>query len=160
MDPGWITARSGGRRAWSCKPARSRATGARSCASRASRARRSPLTAARPLSALARAASACWTRAASAAVALTTFERPSPTVVQRGFRGTAMEVLYNPRKLAEDAYRRQVPEAPEPADEGGIVDLDLLLADHEREDPGARILDEGDEDRVVEGLEGLLARPG
>ncbi len=56
---------------------------------------------------------------AGAAVALTTFERPSPTVVQRGFRGTAMEVLYNPRMLEVNAYLHQVPEAPEPADDEG-----------------------------------------
>ena len=56
---------------------------------------------------------------ASAAVALTTFERPAPTVVQRGFRGTAMEVLYNPRMLEVNAYLHQVPEPPEPADDEG-----------------------------------------
>ncbi len=56
---------------------------------------------------------------AGAAIALTSFERPPVSVVQRGFRGTAMEVVYNPRMVAVNAYLHQVPEAPEPADTDG-----------------------------------------
>jgi len=56
---------------------------------------------------------------AGAAILLTSFERPPVSVVQRGFRGTAMEVVYNPRALAVKAYLHQAPEASEPADADG-----------------------------------------
>ena len=49
---------------------------------------------------------------------VTSFERPPVTVVQRGFRGTAMELVYNPRLVEVNAYLHKVPEAPEPADTG------------------------------------------
>ena len=55
---------------------------------------------------------------AGAAITLGSFERPPVTAVQRGFRGTAMELVYNERLLAVNAYLHQVPEAPEPADAG------------------------------------------
>lgn len=53
------------------------------------------------------------------AVVLYSFERPPVQTVQRGFRGTAMELVYNPRILAVNAYLHQVPEAPEPGDTEG-----------------------------------------
>jgi photosynthetic reaction center cytochrome c subunit len=56
---------------------------------------------------------------AFAAHVLTHYERPPVTVVQRGFRGTAMEVIYNPRVLEVQAYLHQAPEASEPADTEG-----------------------------------------
>jgi photosynthetic reaction center cytochrome c subunit len=56
---------------------------------------------------------------AAVAVTLATFERPPVTTIQRGFRGTAMELVYNPRLVEVNAYLQQVPEAPEPADTEG-----------------------------------------
>ncbi len=51
-----------------------------------------------------------------AAIALFTFERPPVTTVQHGFRGTAMELVFNPRTLAEQipANAAPVPLAPVP----------------------------------------------
>ncbi len=56
---------------------------------------------------------------AAAALLLAGCERPPMEDVQRGYRGTGMVQVYNPRRVAEDAARHQVPE-PEPAvaDEG------------------------------------------
>ena len=47
------------------------------------------------------------------------FEHPPVTVVQKGFRGTAMEQVYNPRVLAVNAYLQNVPEESEAADTDG-----------------------------------------
>ena len=40
---------------------------------------------------------------------LTTFERPPVTTVQRGFRGTAMEAVYNPRDVEDYLAKNKVP---------------------------------------------------
>lgn len=50
---------------------------------------------------------------------LTSFERPPVVSVQRGFRGTAMELVYNPRLLEVNAFLHQVPQASEAADADG-----------------------------------------
>lgn len=49
-------------------------------------------------------------------ILLVSFERPPIAAVQRGFRGTAMELVYNPRALEVNAWLHRVPEAPEQAD--------------------------------------------
>ena len=66
---------------------------------------------------------------ASASVALATLlaaaallagcERPPVDVVQRGYRGTGMELVYNPRTLAEQAPLNEVPPLPDPASPEG-----------------------------------------
>ncbi|GAA0577502.1 hypothetical protein GCM10009416_15070 [Craurococcus roseus] len=56
---------------------------------------------------------------AAVIVTLVSFERPPITAIQRGFRGTAMELVYNPRTVAVNAYLHGVPEAPEQADADG-----------------------------------------
>jgi photosynthetic reaction center cytochrome c subunit len=53
------------------------------------------------------------------AIVLTTFERPPVTTVQRGFRGTGMELVYNPRLTPATLAANTVPEAPEAADTEG-----------------------------------------
>jgi photosynthetic reaction center cytochrome c subunit len=50
---------------------------------------------------------------ASAAFLVVTFERPPTTEVQMGFRGTAMELVYNDAELRRVAARNIVPEALE-----------------------------------------------
>jgi len=46
-------------------------------------------------------------------------ERPSPNTVQRGYRGTGMVEVYNPRTVAVQVGANQVPAPLEPADAGG-----------------------------------------
>ena len=53
---------------------------------------------------------------AVAAVAFTTFERPSPITVQRGYRGTGMDLLYNPRILEARNALQTLPEVVEAAE--------------------------------------------
>jgi photosynthetic reaction center cytochrome c subunit len=53
------------------------------------------------------------------AIVLTTFERPPVESVQRGFRGTGMELLYNPRTVAANLAAVQLPEVLDPADNDG-----------------------------------------
>ena len=48
-------------------------------------------------------------------VVLLTFERPPINTVQHGYRGTAMDELYNPRLLAAEAPRNVVPAGLAPA---------------------------------------------
>lgn len=48
-----------------------------------------------------------------------TFERPPTTEVQMGFRGTAMELVYNERALERLVASNVLPPAPEPADPDG-----------------------------------------
>ncbi|MCA1948811.1 MAG: photosynthetic reaction center cytochrome c subunit, partial [Armatimonadetes bacterium] len=63
-----------------------------------------------------------WTGVAAIATAaflVVTFERPGTTEVQMGFRGTAMEVVYNNRNLDRIQARNIVPAAIEPADPEG-----------------------------------------
>lgn len=52
-------------------------------------------------------------------IVLTTFERPPVESAQRGFRGTGMELVYNPRTAAADFAALQLPEVLEPADDDG-----------------------------------------
>lgn len=54
-----------------------------------------------------------------AAVVLTSFERPPVNVVQVGNRGTAMELVSNPRTVAANAARHAVPEADPTFDAAG-----------------------------------------
>jgi photosynthetic reaction center cytochrome c subunit len=54
-----------------------------------------------------------------AGITLASFERPPVVSVQRGFRGTAMDLVYNPRMLEVNAFLHQVPEAQEPAEADG-----------------------------------------
>jgi photosynthetic reaction center cytochrome c subunit len=58
---------------------------------------------------------------AGLAIVLTTFERPPAVTVQQGFRGTGMELVYNPRTVEANlaSISNVVPEAPEPADTDG-----------------------------------------
>jgi len=60
---------------------------------------------------------------AIAAVALTTLlagcERPPVDMVQRGFRGTGMAQVYNPRTVDAQLAMHQAPEAIPPAEPGG-----------------------------------------
>jgi len=53
----------------------------------------------------------------AATVVLLTFERPPVLTVQRGFRGTGMELVYNPRMLEVQAALQVLPEVLEPADD-------------------------------------------
>lgn len=53
------------------------------------------------------------------ALALAACERPPMEDVQRGYRGTGMVQVYNPRRVAEDAPRHQVPEPQPPAPDQG-----------------------------------------
>jgi len=46
-------------------------------------------------------------------------ERPPIDTVQTGFRGTGMELVYNPRTLEKAETLNQAPVAPEPADKSG-----------------------------------------
>lgn len=46
-------------------------------------------------------------------------ERAPPTTVQRGFRGTGMELVYNPRTLAASYAENQLPEVQAPASPDG-----------------------------------------
>jgi photosynthetic reaction center cytochrome c subunit len=57
--------------------------------------------------------------AASAAVVFLTFERPPVDTVQRGFRGTGMEEVENPRTLPAKIAANQVPAPQEPVENGG-----------------------------------------
>lgn len=54
-----------------------------------------------------------------AGLLLTACERPRPDTVQRGYRGTAMVEVYNPRLLAEQADLNRVPEAQPAASADG-----------------------------------------
>lgn len=49
-----------------------------------------------------------------------TFERPPVEVVQRGFRGTGQELVYNPRTVAKQIPLHQLPELVEPIDLAGV----------------------------------------
>jgi photosynthetic reaction center cytochrome c subunit len=60
-----------------------------------------------------------WLAAAAAVVLLAGCDRPPVEVVQHGYRGTAMEQVYNPRTLATQAALNEVPEAPAPASPDG-----------------------------------------
>jgi len=55
----------------------------------------------------------------AAAALLSGCERPSPDVVQSGFRGTGMEQVYNPRRLEKVIANNEVPPALDPVDPGG-----------------------------------------
>lgn len=55
----------------------------------------------------------------AAATLLAGCERPPMETVQRGFRGTGMEQVYNPRLVAADAANHQLPEAVPPVPPGG-----------------------------------------
>jgi photosynthetic reaction center cytochrome c subunit len=57
--------------------------------------------------------------AASAAVVLFTFERPPVETQQRGFRGTAMELVHTPRALREIVARNIPPEPTEKVEPAG-----------------------------------------
>lgn len=50
------------------------------------------------------------------ALVVLTFERPPVRTVQVGYRGTAMELVYNPRTVAAQFARQQPPAVTEPAD--------------------------------------------
>ena len=52
-------------------------------------------------------------------IVLTTFERPPVESVQRGFRGTGMELVYNPRSVAAELAVLHLPEVLDPADNEG-----------------------------------------
>lgn len=52
-------------------------------------------------------------------VVVTTFERPPVDVVQVGNRGTAMELVHNPRRVAAERARHAVPEPTPPVDPAG-----------------------------------------
>lgn len=54
-----------------------------------------------------------------AAVLLAGCERPPVDVVQQGFRGTGMELVYNPRTLAQEAAINTPPPALDPAEKSG-----------------------------------------
>ena len=58
--------------------------------------------------------------AAGAAIVLFTFERPPVETVQRGFRGTGMELVHTPRALQEIAARNVPPEVTEKIDPAGV----------------------------------------
>ncbi len=47
-------------------------------------------------------------------------ERPPVDTVQRGYRGTGMELVYNPRTMAAQAADHQAPEAAPPASPDGL----------------------------------------
>ncbi|MFQ3623474.1 MAG: photosynthetic reaction center cytochrome PufC [Acetobacteraceae bacterium] len=53
-------------------------------------------------------------------VIVTSFERPPVDVVQWGYRGTAMELVYNPRVVAANLPRHAMPEPTEPIEKSGI----------------------------------------
>jgi photosynthetic reaction center cytochrome c subunit len=57
--------------------------------------------------------------AAAVGAFLSGCERPPPNVVQSGYRGVAMEQVYNPRLLADVIDRNQLPERLEPASPDG-----------------------------------------
>ena len=52
-------------------------------------------------------------------------ERPPVESVQRGYRGVGMEVVYNPRTVAEQGPLNQAPESPEPASPDGPKARDI-----------------------------------
>ena len=56
---------------------------------------------------------------------VTTFDRPSPTTIQRGFRGVAMGLVYNPRELkaylANNQIPASLPELPAAGPKAGTV---------------------------------------
>ena len=52
-------------------------------------------------------------------------ERPPVESVQRGYRGVGMEVVYNPRTVAEQVPLNQAPESPEPASPDGPKARDI-----------------------------------
>ena len=58
-------------------------------------------------------------------VIVTTFDRPSPQTIQRGFRGTAMGLVYNPREvrayLAENKIPASLPQLPAAGPKAGTV---------------------------------------
>lgn len=56
---------------------------------------------------------------ALSAIVMLGCERPPVDTVQRGFRGTGMELVYNPRTLASEAAVNTAPAALDPADKGG-----------------------------------------
>jgi len=53
------------------------------------------------------------------------FERPPVDVVQRGFRGTAQELVYNPRTVAAQIPLHQLPELIDPIDLSGTPAKDV-----------------------------------
>jgi photosynthetic reaction center cytochrome c subunit len=63
--------------------------------------------------------------AATAAVLLAGCERPPVETVQRGYRGTGMELVYNPRLLAEQQALNQAPPATPPAPAEGPKAKDI-----------------------------------
>jgi photosynthetic reaction center cytochrome c subunit len=56
---------------------------------------------------------------ATTAVAFLTFERPPVETIQRGFRGTGMEHVENPRAKLEKVALNQVPAPQDPVENGG-----------------------------------------
>lgn len=56
---------------------------------------------------------------AAGAVMLAGCERPPMEDVQRGYRGTGMVQVYNPRRVSEDAARHRAPEPQPPAPDEG-----------------------------------------
>jgi photosynthetic reaction center cytochrome c subunit len=62
---------------------------------------------------------------AGAAVVFLTFERPPVETVQRGFRGTGMELVYTDRAVARIAARNIPPERTEPVDPVGEKSSDV-----------------------------------
>jgi photosynthetic reaction center cytochrome c subunit len=56
-----------------------------------------------------------WAAGLAALMFLAGCERPPVTVVQTGYRGTAMQQVYNPRDVAKQVPLNQVPEAQPPA---------------------------------------------
>ena len=58
-------------------------------------------------------------------VIISTFDRPSPETIQRGFRGVAMGLVYNPREvrdyLAENKIPAYLPQLPAAGPKAGQV---------------------------------------
>jgi photosynthetic reaction center cytochrome c subunit len=55
----------------------------------------------------------------SLGIVFTSFERPPVLAIQQGFRGTGMELVYNPREVTAQVAAFRLPQAPEPADTDG-----------------------------------------
>jgi len=61
----------------------------------------------------------------SGALLFTSFERPSPTSVQAGFRGTGMAQVYNPRIVSAGMELNRVPEPQPPQDPAGQLSSEV-----------------------------------
>ncbi len=66
-----------------------------------------------------------WTALLAAATLLAGCERPPVDTVQRGFRGTGMELVYNPRTAVSVAESNQAPPVTEPASADGPKAKDI-----------------------------------